>query len=134
MVRNAIRHQQSGFASNSDNKWQQAGLWSRAHISDVGLLAASARRVFLPSWTRAGHILGFRSSTYLSAWCIVEWVGQSIVPRILAVRRRAAHYLFHNFNDLPNNIATVAAGTLFEQILNCRADCHLGVVGAIKNI
>jgi hypothetical protein len=24
MVRNAIRHQQSGFASNSDNKWQQA--------------------------------------------------------------------------------------------------------------
>jgi hypothetical protein len=32
MVRNAIPHQQSGFASNSDNKWQQAGLWSRSHI------------------------------------------------------------------------------------------------------
>ncbi|WP_325627630.1 hypothetical protein [Bradyrhizobium sp.] len=45
-----------------------------------------------------------------------------------------AHYLFHHFNDLPNNIAAVAAGSLFEQILNRRADCRLGVLDAIKII
>jgi hypothetical protein len=39
-------------------------------------------------------------------------------------RCQAARYLGHYFNDLPNNIAAVAAGTLFEQILNRRADCQ----------
>jgi hypothetical protein len=50
---------------------------------------------------------------------------QVIVEGILAARGQADHYLVHNFNDLPNNIAAVAAGTLFEQILNRRADCRL---------
>ena len=52
---------------------------------------------------------------------------QVIVEGILAARGQADHYLVHNFNDLPNNIAAVAAGTLFEQILNRRADYSLGV-------
>lgn len=49
-------------------------------------------------------------------------------------RCQAARYLGHYFNDLPNNIAAVAAGTLFEQILNRRADCRFGVLSAIKII
>src|SRR5262249_25564948 len=59
---------------------------------------------------------------------------QLILERILAARCQAARYLAHNFNDLPNNIAAVVSGSALEQIPNRRADCRLGVLGAIKNI
>jgi hypothetical protein len=51
---------------------------------------------------------------------------QLILEGILAARCQTARFLHYNFNDLPNNIAAVAAGTLFEQILNRCADCRLG--------
>jgi len=58
---------------------------------------------------------------------------QLIFEGIFTARCRAARYLAYNFNDLPNNIAAVAAGGALEQIANRRAD-HCRRVGGIVKV
>ena len=71
---------------------------------------------------------GFRSRTYLPAWCIVEWVGQSIVQGIW----RPACGIAHDRNDLLHDITAFAAGSTSQQILNRSADLRFGIVLVCK--
>jgi hypothetical protein len=56
--------------------------------------------------------------------------GHAVIKGILAAWWQSARYLVHNPYDFSRDIAAVATGGAFEQILDCRADCHLSIVGA----